>query len=189
MKKLLNLLLAATMLIVVGCDEPLGDDSLLGDQSGLTEEQVAQLEELCEQMNINISSLQTLVTALQSNDFVTSAAQIRQDGKPIGYMVSFLWSDLITIYNNIDTDGLIPNIGVMQAEDDIYYWTLNGDWLLDKKGNKIKAEGEYGGDSNNSENDISPKFQIEEGRWFVSFDAGQTWIEVGAIGEEGLEGG
>ena len=41
-------------------------------------------------------------------------------------------------------DGHTPVIGVRQDEDGVYYWTLNGEWLLDEEGNKIRVTGEDG---------------------------------------------
>ena len=43
-------------------------------------------------------------------------------------------------------DGVTPVIGVAQDEDGIYYWTINGEWLLDENGNKVQAQGRDGAD-------------------------------------------
>lgn len=43
-------------------------------------------------------------------------------------------------------DGVTPVIGVAQGEDGIYYWTINGEWLLDENGNKVQAQGRDGAD-------------------------------------------
>ncbi len=41
-------------------------------------------------------------------------------------------------------DGQTPVIGVLQDTDGVYYWTLNGEWLLDASGNKIPTTGKDG---------------------------------------------
>lgn len=69
MKKLLSLL--ACGLLLFGCSKEYDDSALRNDLSDL-ENRVAKLEELCKQMNTNISSLQTIITALQNNDYITS---------------------------------------------------------------------------------------------------------------------
>ena len=79
--------------------------------------------------------------------------------------------------------------------DGIYYWTLNGEWLLDDAGSKIKAEGADGSDGTNGSNGtdgITPKLKIEEGYWYVSYDNGTSWTKLGkatgADGSDGLDG-
>lgn len=55
------------------------------------------LKTLCNQMNTNISSLQTIVTALQNNDYITEITPVMQDGIEIGYTIRFNKSNPITI--------------------------------------------------------------------------------------------
>ncbi|EKC61454.1 hypothetical protein LEA_12349, partial [human gut metagenome] len=52
--------------------------------------------------NTNISSLQTIVTALQKNDYVTNVTPIMQNGKEVGYTITFSKSNPITIYHGKD---------------------------------------------------------------------------------------
>ena len=99
MKRILFLLFAATVLL--GCNSDYDDSALTGRVDDL-ENRVAKLEELCKQMNTNISSLQTLVNALQNKDYITSVVPITKDGKTIGYTISFTQSAPITIYNGQD---------------------------------------------------------------------------------------
>ena len=139
MKRLLTLLLAS---VLFGCGENYDDSALTGRVDDL-ENRVTKLEELCKQMNTNISSLQTLVNALQDNDYITGVTPITKDGETIGYTISFAQSASITIYHGEDgedgkdgqdgkpgedgNDGSTPVIGVKQDTDGVYYWTLNGD--------------------------------------------------------------
>ena len=48
------------------------DDSIIIDRVDNLENRVTQLEEICKQINTNISSLQNIVAALENNDYVTS---------------------------------------------------------------------------------------------------------------------
>ena len=210
MKKLFTFLLYAMMIIAVGCTESF-DDSKIWDKLNALENRVEALEQLCRQMNTNISSLQTVVNALQNNDYVTNIAPITEDGKVIGYTITFSKSGAVTIYHGKDgkdgangadgKDGYTPVIGVAKDSDGIYYWTLDGDWLLDKDGNKIKAEGRDGKDGQdgvngadgqdgaNGKDGITPKLKIENGYWHISYDDGATWTELGkATGEDGADG-
>ena len=201
MKKLFTYLLVAITMIIAGCSESF-DDSKIWDKLDDHESRIAKLEELCQQMNTNISSLQTIVNALQNKDYVTGVTPITTDGETIGYTISFTKSQPITIYHGEDgkdgqngtdgkdgKDGSTPVIGVKQDSDNIYYWTLNGEWLLDANGNKIKAQGTDGKDGVNGEDGITPKLKIENDYWYVSYDNGQTWTKLGkATGEDGKDG-
>ena len=217
MKKLTTFAIMTMAIILSSCKY--NDDDIWNSVHNL-EDRVAKLEELCQQMNTNVSSLQTIVTALQSNDYITGITPIVENGKEIGYTITFSKSDAITIYHGRDghdgidgtngsdgADGVTPVIGVRQDVDGIYYWTLNGDWLTDGNGNKIKAEGTDGKDGadgtdgsdgadgtdgtngQDGQDGITPKFKIENDYWFISYDNGATWTQLGkATGEDGADG-
>ena len=199
MKKLLTLFAAISMLFVASCGGDAYDDTALRNDLTDLANRVAKLEQLCQQMNTNISSLQTIVNALQQNDFITAVVPVTQGGKVIGYTITFSRSGAITIYHGTDgkngengKDGSTPQIGVKKDSDGIYYWTLNGEWLLDANGNKIQAEGKDGADGSNGSNGvdgITPQLKIEEGYWYISYDNGSTWTQLGkAVGEDGADG-
>ena len=184
MKHLFSFFVVATLLLIVGCSKEYDDSALVGRVDDL-ENRVQRLEQLCQQMNTNISSLQTIVTALQNNDYVTGVTPITENGKTIGYTITFAKAQLITIYHGKDSNH-IPIIGVKQDTDGIYYWTLDGEWLLDDAGNKIKAQGVDGKDGTDG---ITPQLKIENGYWYVSYDGGTSWTQLGkATGEDGKDG-
>ena len=211
------------------------DDTAVWDEFNKYNERLTKLEQLCQQMNTNISSLQAIVTALQNNDYVTSVVPINQNGVEVGYVITFSKSGTITIYHGKDgkdgangadgkdgvngtdgkdglngadgKDGYTPQIGVKKDSDNIYYWTLDGQWLLDESGNKIKAQGTDGKDGDNGANGtdgkdgadgadgndgkdgITPQLKIEDGYWYISYDNGQSWTQLGkATGENGQDG-
>jgi hypothetical protein len=86
-------------------------------------------------------------------------------------------------------DGVSPVIGVAKDTDGIYYWTVNGSWLLDDEGNKIKAVGINGQDGTQGVDGITPQLNIEGGRWYVSYDDGKSWSDLGqATGDAGTNG-
>ena len=229
MKKILCFLFAVSVLS--GCGDDYDDSALTGRVDDL-ENRVSKLEELCKQMNTNISSLQALINALQDNDYITGVTPITKDGETIGYTISFAKRAPITIYHGEDgkdgqdgkpgedgNDGSTPIIGVKQDTDGVYYWTLNGDWLTDDSGNKIQAEGRDGADGKPGEdgndgqdgkpgedgNDgqdgqdgkpgedgkdgITPQLKIEDGDWYVSYNDGASWTQLGkATGDKGEPG-
>lgn len=184
MKKLLAFAALFAVVALTSCKYD--DDDLWNSVHGL-ENRVAKLEELCKQMNTNISSLQTIVTALQNNVYVTGTTPLMKDGKEIGYTITFSKGNPITIYHGKDgqdgEDGTTPTIGVKKDTDGVYYWTLNGEFIV-VDGGKIKAEGK---DGTNGTNGTTPQFKIENDYWFVSYDNGANWTQLGkATGEDGV---
>lgn len=163
------------------------DDSYLLKKIDEIDDRLTKLEILCAQMNTNISSLQTIVAALQSRDYVTSVTPVMQGDKEIGYTITFDKSGSITIYHGRDGEsggeGHTPSIGVGKDSDGIYYWTLDGEWLLGNDGKKIPVSGKDGADG------ISPKLKIEDGFWWISYDDEVTWTKLGqATGDAGEPG-
>ena len=200
-------LLALMVLSVVGCY----DDAALWDQIMDHESRLVKLEALCNQMNTNIQSLQAIVTALQNNDYVTNVAPIKENGKDIGYTISFSKSGSVTIYHGVDgkdgsngkdgadgKDGHTPVIGIRQDSDGVWYWTLDGDWLLNDAGAKIPTTGADGKDGVNGtdgkdgadgKDGVTPLLKIEEGYWYISYDNGLSWNKLNkAVGEDGKDG-
>ena len=187
-------------LLLFSCSDKYDDSALRNDLSDL-ENRVAKLEELCKQMNTNISSLQKIVDALQDNLSISRVEQISD-----GYIIHFSDGSTATIKNGKDS-GTIPVIGVRKDTDGCYYWTLDGEWLTDEKGNKVKAQGtdgkdgvdgedgndgvdgEDGTDGTNGKDGITPQLKIENGRWLLSMDDGKTWTDIGqATGADGKDG-
>ena len=186
MKKLLAFAALFAVVALTSCKYD--DDDLWNSVHGL-ENRVAKLEELCKQMNTNISSLQTIVTALQNNVYVTGTTPLMKDGKEIGYTITFSKGNPITIYHGKDgqdgEDGITPTISVKKDTDGVYYWTLNGEFIV-VDGGKIQAEGK---DGTNGTNGTTPQFKIENDYWFVSYDNGANWTQLGkATGEDGIGG-
>ena len=184
MKKLLAYAALFAVVALTSCKYD--DDDLWNSVHGL-ENRVAKLEELCKQMNTNISSLQTIVTALQNNVYVTGTTPLMKDGKEIGYTITFSKGNPITIYHGKDgqdgEDGTTPTISVKKDTDGVYYWTLNGEFIV-VDGGKIQAEGK---DGTNGTNGTTPQFKIENDYWFVSYDNGTNWTQLGkATGEDGV---
>ena len=213
------------------------DDTLLQNRVGTLEADVKNLKELCSQMNTNISAMQSIVNAIQNNDYVTGVAPVMKNGVEIGYTILFSKSNSITIYHGTDgrdgtdgkdgkdgrdgidgTNGYTPVIGVQKDSDGVYYWTLDGKWLTDISGNKIKAVGKDGKDGKDGLNGgadgkdgengtdgkdgkdgvdgkdgITPKLKIEDDWWYISYDEGQSWTKLskakGEDGKDGINGG
>ena len=131
------------------------------------------LQRLCNETNTNLSALQTIVTALQNNDYITSVDPLTENGKVVGYTIKFAKSNPIVIYNGKDgadgVDGNTPVIGVKKDTDGIYYWTLDGEFIV-VDGQKIKAQGTDGNNGADGSDGVTPKLEIQEGYWWISYD-------------------
>ena len=149
MKRLFTYLLLISLMGFSSCSY---DDTSLWAKVNNHENRIAELEELCKQMNSNISAMQTLVNALNENNYITSVSPVVENGQTIGYTISFTKSEPITIYHGKDgIDSESPVIGIKEHSDGVYYWTLNDEWLVDSNGEMVMVEGIDG---------ITPVFKI-----------------------------
>lgn len=80
------LICLAFFVVISGCDAKFEEINQRID--GL-EDRIEYLEELCAQINTNIASLQTLVNAVQGNDYITSIVPIVAGEDTIGYTITF----------------------------------------------------------------------------------------------------
>ena len=179
MKKIITCMILG-LLSLVSCTEY--DEVAMWNKNEDMGSRLAALEELCSQMNTNITSLQLIIEALQENDYVTGVVPVVENGETIGYTITFVKSGPVTIYHGEDgRHGTMPVIGVKQDSDGIYYWTLDGEWLTDDDGERVMAQGMAG---------ITPKLEIrDDGYWYISYDGEHTWTKLGqATGDSGLNG-
>lgn len=199
MKRLAGILTSVLALFLYGCSV---DIDGINDRLESLEARVQALEELCAQINTNVSSLQAIVDASQTGDYITSVVPVTEGDKTVGYTISFVKGAPITIYhgkdgedgkdgeNGVDgsdgTDGYTPKISAAKDEDGVYYWTLDGEWLLDASGQKIPVQGSNGADGEDGADGVTPQFKIEEGIWYVSYDGGASWIQLSeAVPDDG----
>ncbi|MEE3376166.1 MAG: PL29 family lyase N-terminal domain-containing protein [Candidatus Cryptobacteroides sp.] len=206
MKKQLLLCLAAAALTVGACynDKDLVSrlDQHDKDIAGLQKD-VKDLQDAVSKINSNIEGLDKIVKALEKNVYVKSVTDVKDTaGDVIGYTIEFTDNSKITIYHGEDGNqgdkgdkgdkgdqgdkgdkgdkGDAPVIGVKESGG-IYYWTLNGEFLVDGDGHPIPVTGNDGQDGATGAtgaDGITPQFRINEGNWEVSYD-GQTWEVVG----------
>ena len=158
------------MFLFASCQEDY-DDTALWDAVNNHEERLAALEQWQEETNHNIAAIQQL---LNTTDCITAITPLMEGGEEVGYTITFLHSDPITIYHgekgdkgeqgdkgdkgdkgdtgeqgekgDTGADGNTPQIGLTQKEDGNWYWTLDGQLMLDPQGNPIRANGEDGKD-------------------------------------------
>lgn len=179
MKLYRNLLIISAALFFIGCSY---DDTEINNRLDKVEQDITELKAMVADINNNISALVTTVDALKNSDQITSVTPLA-DGS--GYEVTFSKSGTIIIYNGKNgldgedgkdgtdgSDGQSPQISVKLDTDGTYYWTVNGEWLLDEQGNKIPATAHI----------ATPQIRINEGNFEISYNEGVTWEVIGNAG-------
>lgn len=183
-----GILLIFTMLAALfGCGQY--DDSELKSDINDLKSRMAALEQQCKNMNENLTSLQAIVDAIQKQDGIVSVTDL-PDGQ--GYSVKFVSGKVIYLYNGKNgTDGVTPKISVRKDSDGIYYWTVDGDWLI-VDGKKVRAvglDGKDGQSGDDGKDAVTPQLKIVDGFWYISYDNGKSWAKLGkATGENGKDG-
>ncbi len=186
-----GILLIFTMLAaLIGCGQY--DDSELKSDISDLKSRMAALEKQCKNMNENLTSLQAIVDAIQKQDGIVSVTDL-PDGQ--GYSVKFVSGKVIYLYNGKNgTDGVTPKISVRKDSAGIYYWTVDGDWLI-VDGKKVRAvgldgkDGQNGNDGKDGKDAVTPQLKIVDGFWYISYDNGKSWSKLGkATGENGKDG-
>lgn len=173
--KLFTAIGLSALAVVCGCSRV----SDLEDRMDDIESRVDALEALCLQLNSDISALQTLVQSQTDGNIYISAVEDVENG----YKITFSNGKTYVIQDGEKgskgdkgdqgengEDAQAPVISIRQdSEDNGWYWTLNGEWLL-VDGAKVSALG------------VTPQLRInsETDNWEVSYDSGATWTVVAA---------
>lgn len=175
MKKIL-LTLAAVAMVFAGCNK--GFEERLSN----LENRVSELEAFVTNLNAEVDGIQTIVSNLQQNVYVTGIETLKNDsGAEVGYKLTFNQGNPIEIKHGntgavgaTGIPGKTPTIDL--AEDGNWYWKYNGgDWILDSEGNKIPVYKDL-------------EFSIVDGVLYVSVDNGPA-IALGQVkGEDGATG-
>lgn len=186
-KYILGIMMSAALLFT-GCMKKDIDELRKQQAENAAHNTISALEEWQKVVNVNITTLQRFVAALQGNDYVTGVTSFDIPA-PGGYRITFGKSGEVTIWNRAKGDGgAAPAIGVKQDTDGKYYWTLDGEFI-EASGRKMPVAGDPG------ETGATPKVAIgSDNYWYVSADgtavgtppgAGWTNTDVKATGDQG----
>lgn len=172
-KHLMLILLAFAALSASSCLNTYDNDL------DVIERRIKSLEEKCQKLNTQIDALRQVVTNLEEYDFITKVEPVREGLKIVGYRIHFTHSGPITLLNGSDAGS--PVMGVAKGEDGVYYWTVKypgseeAEFVLNNVGERIPASA------------ASPELKIENGYWFVTYDGGKNWHNLGkATADDGV---
>lgn len=186
MKKILSVFCIATLLFASCSDEY--DDSKLWQNVNDLKDRIASLEKKVQTMNSDISSIQSIIDAINARDYIVKIEELADKS---GYTITFAKGNTITIKHGKDgIDGKDSPIIGIDIYEGIYYWTIttngNKTWLLDNDGNKLKVSGDDG---------IPPIIGIDtNGYWTIDMGNGVQRLkdangeDVKAIGQDGTDG-
>ena len=135
--------------------------------------QVVALEQKVDNINKEIDALKTLVMQIKQGGYVTAVLPDERDGRICGYTLAFNDGRSVYLQTGGQSEVEAPQIGVRQAEDGNWYWTVNGEWLLDTDGGKVLA-------SAVSQESVQMKFEGDS--WYISYDGGANWERVSTKG-------
>lgn len=163
------------------------DDSALNDRLAKLEQRVGAIEEKVKVANEEIKTLKSLVSAASQGKTITEVKKTDE-----GYDLIFSDKQVISIkMGRNGADGHSPKISVAQ-DGGVYYWQLDGQWLLDAQGQKVRVNGNTGPQGPQGvpgkdgavgpqgvpgQAGKTPKLRINAGKWEVAY--GDTdWKEV-----------
>lgn len=169
------------------------DDSALNDRLAKLEQRVGAIEEKVKVANEDIKTLKSLVSASTQGKTITEVKKTDE-----GYDLIFSDKQVISIkHGRNGADGHRPQISVAQ-ENGVYYWQLDGQWLLDAQNKKVRVSGEtgpvgpQGAQGVAGQDGKTPKLRINAGKWEVAY-GDNDWKEVpgsagATLGETTVEG-
>lgn len=174
MKKLL--LIAIAFCTFTACDDE--DNSELWEKVNGQEEKIEMLESELEALKLKIEGLnQTFkaITEMLNGGLITGVEPVT-DGDKSGYTFTVQTFDesagtqinTYTVWNGESSVG--PQIGMEKEEETgLYYWTLDGEPMLDDADQKIYTS-------------KAPQLRINNSsKWEISYDDGATWKELGVF--------
>ena len=178
------------------------DDSELWETVEDLDGRVQTLEDLCTKLNTNLTALSTLVQSMEKGDYVVSVSPLKEGSVEVGYRIVFKENGVVDIYHGQDgadgkdgqdgtdgkdgqngtdgengADGKTPEFGPKKDADELYYWAVDGEFVMDAEGKKIPLV-TVG---------ATPQLKIEDETWFVSYDDGNEWEELGAAVSVGIK--
>ena len=164
MKNLFNLFFAACCILLAA--SACTNQSVLDNIADL-QNRVKSLEDRMDDANTNFSNLWEIVNSLNHKEQVNDITETSE-----AWIITFSGGKTVTV-----SKGTGLNVGMKKDIDNVYYWTLDGDWLLDNNGNKVPVS------------ETLPTLTIQDDYWYISYDGGATWTQLGpARGEPGEPG-
>lgn len=183
MKKFLTIVVCT--LALAACQY---DDSELWQSVGDLTDRVEAIESSIGSLNSQITTIRECLDALSAGKVIMKVTQTAE-----GYDLTMSDGSVISIANGRDgdkgetgdkgdkgdkgdtgADGHTPVIGVRQDSDGLYYWTVDGEWLVDAGGDKVLAEGRNGSDGATGHTPVIGAAKDDDGLYYWTVDG--EWL-------------
>lgn len=182
--KQIKLIITLTIAVALtsACNDQYGDDlRSLGRRVEILERDFTQINE-------DIRALQAIATTVESNGYVTRLDK----NSDSTYTVTFNNGNVVTLRNGrVGQDGIDGRDGrettllvsIRQDTDNMFYWTVNGEWLLDDNDQKVRAGAVDGKDGKDGKDGLDGK----NGKDGADGKDGLNGLD-GHDGKDGLDG-
>lgn len=159
-----------------------GCTGMVQDELDETHARLKALQDVAAVANNELTALSKIVSLLDDSHTIDPVSLKMTEE---GYEVTFRDGKTIVIpfgKDGVDGRTLIP-VGVKQDEDSLYYWTVDGEWLTDDEGNKMRAGATDGAAGEAGADGIVPQIKVEDGSWWISYDEWETKEELASCDE------
>ena len=184
---------------ISSCKDKYGDDL-----RGLGR-RVEILEDSLPKKNIEIQAIHTILYTINNNGYISKVVDNNNGTYTITFKNNGTEQDFTLRHGTQGKDGKDGSsdnfvIGVNKANDGVWYWTLNGQWIIDGDGDRMRAggiDGKDGVDGKDGKDDINLSLPIPITRinpitrlWEISSDGGITYVSTGILadGKDGKDG-
>ena len=162
------------------------------------EYRITVLEELVNVVNNELVTIKTVTDVIADGDYITDVTENDE-----GFIITFKSHGAIQVKHGAagrdGQDAQAPSITVEQDPDGNWYWKLDGKWLTDNLGNRLRSNGVDGKDGKDGVDGkdgkdgkaVAPQVRINDtGIWEISTDSGVSWTSTGtpATGNDGADG-
>lgn len=123
--------------------------------------QLQALQKLADAVNRDLTTLDLIIEELDDGHTILPESLVETKD---GYEVSF--NDGKKIFIPFGRDGKDGLASILDDEDGLFYWTVDGEWLLDDDGFRMRV---------GSTDGVVPQFKVEDGLWLISLDGGRSF--------------
>lgn len=161
------------------------DDSALKSRVETIDKRITSLGARLKGYNEELVALEQL---LQSGRYVKELKEVRHQDKLVAYELKM--SDDKILYLPVGEKGRAGRgitMGVQQDPGDLkYYWTVDSEWLLDSRGNRVAL---HHTDQPEGIKGFTPKLRIHQYAWQIQVREGEwTRLDYPIVGPEGDTG-
>ena len=163
-------MLFASLVFVAGCSD--SDDAVTPPATPEDPDPETEVNytPVIEGLNNSIATLREAVGKATAGTELKAVEEVT-NGMRFSFVDGTTFTALFPKTGNTDDS---PAIGV-RMKGDTYYWTLNGEWLLDDNVERIPTD------------KVIPRVDVADDAWQVSYNNGKSWIKVGKAYEKGKD--